>query len=493
MSRKLLAQEETSRTASTRALLRAGLDEKTGNVVSPGMLAERVGWCTDLVSGMAMNLLSKHFNSRDVNILSSGEDAEGRKLPSNAWMALRRLCWSAAPPQGVRVNDRIVRMAQEHAGRALRSAMWRADLTSGVLATWPVHPTKRTAAEWEQVRAAVPSGQYLPSTIIRARTRHVAKFLTAHGRLPVDVFEVEGTPRIPRMLLLSACDRQQATIERLETDPARALLRLQLPTRPDPAAYGDWTWVACPITLPPTVPAQAVLHLPTLRTVDGKVRVDVAYTHAVPMVQSTGHTRALGVDWGLTTLLSAGALRLHDNGRMTAIGVGGQFRAAGVLAKQHRLRRLSERLHTKSDQYEQLTGNHNDHPLAPKLSVLRTEIRHVSQRRSNLNDALAQAAARWAVDQAIAARGKRDLPRRPAVFGRQRDGPHPQHAPVTAGSGADRRPNAPSCRRAGHRGGHRSGTEHLQAVPTLPHTTAASQSPGPPHRHGMEMGYLPEQ
>ncbi|MGW1047089.1 zinc ribbon domain-containing protein [Streptomyces sp. NPDC002547] len=403
MSRKLLAQEETSRTVSTRALLRAGLDEKTGNVVSPGMLAERVGWCTDLVSGMAMNLLSKHFNSRDVNILSSGEDAEGRKLPSNAWMALRRLCWSAAPPQGVRVNDRIVRMAQEHAGRALRSAMWRADLTSGVLATWPVNPTKRTAAEWEQVRAAVPSGQYLPSTIIRARTRHVAKFLTAHGRLPVDVFEVEGTPRIPRMLLLSACDRQQATIERLETDPARALLRLQLPTRPDPAAYGDWTWVACPITLPPTVPAQAVLHLPTLRTVDGKVRVDVAYTHAVPMVQSTGHTRALGVDWGLTTLLSAGALRLHDNGRMTAIGVGGQFRAAGVLAKQHRLRRLSERLHTKSDQYEQLTGNHNDHPLAPKLSVLRTEIRHVSQRRSNLNDALAQAAARWAVDQAIAA------------------------------------------------------------------------------------------
>ncbi|TYC21426.1 hypothetical protein FXF52_26195 [Micromonospora sp. MP36] len=46
---------------------------------------------------------------------------------------------------GVRVNDRVVRMAQEQAGRALRSASWRAGLTSGVLATWPADPRQRTA------------------------------------------------------------------------------------------------------------------------------------------------------------------------------------------------------------------------------------------------------------------------------------------------------------------------------------------------------------
>ncbi|MFU8855280.1 hypothetical protein ACNAW0_30610, partial [Micromonospora sp. SL1-18] len=171
---------------------------------------------------------------------------------------------------------------------------------------------------------------------------------------------------------------------------------LQLPTRPDPHAYGDWTWVACPISLPPTVPASAVLHLPTLRVAGRQVRADVAYTHRVPKAKRTGHTVALGVDWGLNTLLSAGALRLQADGRITALGAGGQFRAAGVLAKQHRLRRLSERLHAKSDHYQRLIGGDQQHGLAGKHAVLRGEIQHVSVRRQNLNDALAWAAARWA-------------------------------------------------------------------------------------------------
>ncbi|MFF3878573.1 zinc ribbon domain-containing protein, partial [Streptomyces sp. NPDC001978] len=216
------------------------------------------------------------------------------------------------------------------------------------------------------------------------------------------VFEAEGPPRVARMLLLSACDGQQATIERGD-DPMRALLRLQLPTRPDPRSYKDWTWVACPIALPPTIPAGAVLHLPTLRIRSGRVHADLAYTHAVPRTRRTGHTVALGVDWGLNTLLSAGAARLHDDGRLTALGSGAQFRAAGVLAKQHRLRRLSERLYARADHYQRLLDGRPGRALANKHQVLRDEITAVSARRSHLNDALAWSAARWAVDQAIAA------------------------------------------------------------------------------------------
>ncbi|MEV0158421.1 zinc ribbon domain-containing protein, partial [Micromonospora sp. NPDC050686] len=347
-------------------------------------------------------LVGGHWNAVDVGVLAGGVDAAGRRLPSNAWMALRRLGWTVTTSAGVRVNDRIVRMAQEQAGRALRSVVWRADVTAGVLSTWPADPRNRTAAQWEQVRQAIPGGQGLPSSVIKSRTRQAATFAKAKGRLPVDVFELEGSPRIPRMLLLAACDRQQATIERSDTDPARALLRVQLPTRADPRSYRDWTWVACPINLPPTVPAAAMLHLPTLRLTGG-VRADLAYSHSVPKARRTGHTVALGVDWGLNTLLSAGALRLHEDGRVTALGAGGQFRAAGVLAKQHRLRRLSERLHSKADHYQRLTGGDEQHQLVGKHAVLRDEIRHVSQRRSNLNDALAWAAARWTVDQAITA------------------------------------------------------------------------------------------
>ncbi|MGP4088830.1 zinc ribbon domain-containing protein [Streptomyces sp. KR55] len=403
MSRKIpLAEGETSRTACARAVMRTGMDDKTGELLPATVLAERVGWAADLVLGMVGVLLGEHWNATDVDVLASGEDAGGRKLPSNAWMACRRLGWIVGPPEGVKVNDRIVRMAQEQAGRTLRSVKWRADLTGGVIKTWPADPVKRTPEEWDAVRDAVPGGEHLPSSVIKSRTRQVAAFQRKHGRLPVDLFEAEAEPRITRMLLLASCDGQQATIERAD-EPGRALLRLQLPTRPDPASYRDWTWVSCPISLPPTIPARAVLHLPTLRLHNGKVYADIAFTHAVPKASRTGHTVALGVDWGLNTLLSAGAVRRGSDGTITALGSGAMFRAAGVLARQHRLRQHSERLHAKADQYERLIGGAEDHALTVKHQVLRDEIAHVSACRSNLNDALAWSAARWTVDQAVAA------------------------------------------------------------------------------------------
>ncbi|MFE2585911.1 transposase, partial [Streptomyces sp. NPDC059378] len=308
MSRKLpLSEGETSRTACARTLVHAGVDEKTGEVLTAAVLAERVGWCTGLAAGMTASLLGEHWNTADVNTLAAGVDAQGRKLPSSAWMALRRLGWTTAAPEGVKVNDRIVRAVQEQAGRALRSVKWRADVVAAILATWPVDPKKRTEGEWEAVRAAIPGGEFLLSSVIRSRTRQIAAYLRKNGHLPVDVFALEGAPRVARLLLLAACDGQQASIERSVTEPTKVLLRLQLPTRPGPQKYAHWSWVACTIKLPPTVPPNAVLHLPTLRIVGGKVRADLAYTHPVPKAQHLGHTVALGVDWGLNTLLSAGA------------------------------------------------------------------------------------------------------------------------------------------------------------------------------------------
>jgi len=400
VSRKLpLVEGETARTACARALLRGGVDEETGEVVSAAVLAERIGWCADLVSGMASRLLAEHWNARDVDALGSGVDAAGRRLPSNAWMALRRLGWTVAAPDRAKVNDRIARMAQEQAGRALRSAHWRAELTAAVLATWPADPPKRTPEEWDAVRGALRGGESLPSGVVNARTRQITRFHTVQGRMPQDVLELESVPTVARMLLLAACDGQQATFARCTTQPQRALLRLQLPTRPDPQRYADWTWVACPVILPPTVPPSAVLHLPTIRLVGSRACADLAYTHAVPKARRTGHTVALGVDWGLNTLLTAGAARLHPDGRITVLGAGAQYRAAGVVAKQHRLRRQSERLHAKADHYQRL----DDRALDGKAAVLAEEIGRVSRRRSNLNDALAWSAARWTVDQAVAA------------------------------------------------------------------------------------------
>ena len=111
---------------------------------------------------------------------------------------------------------------------------------------------------------------------------------------------------MPAMLILAACDRQQAVIERHETDPRRALLRLQLPARPDPRGYQR--------LVVGRGPAGPAAHRPGRRhtapahpaVAGGRVLADVAFTHPVPAgPPRTGHTVALGIDWGLNTLLSA--------------------------------------------------------------------------------------------------------------------------------------------------------------------------------------------
>jgi hypothetical protein len=214
----------TGLTSCARVLIRGGADEGTGEVLSARVVAERAGWCAALAREMTAGLLAGHWNPEDVRALASGLDAAGRALPTQAWMALRRLGWGAAPPEGVHVNDRVARMAQEQAGRLLRSAAWRDALTAGVLAAWPQgDPAKRSPAEWDAVRAAVPGGERMPSPVIRSRTRQVQAFKKGHGRLPADVFELECPPGAGALLLLSACDKQEAVIERYATEPGLVL------------------------------------------------------------------------------------------------------------------------------------------------------------------------------------------------------------------------------------------------------------------------------
>jgi hypothetical protein len=262
--------------------------------------------------------------------------------------------------------------------------------------------------------------------------------------------------------------------------------------RPDPRSHRDWRWVAIPLILPPGVPAGAKLHLPTLRVAGRRVRGEVAFTYAVPKARRDGHVVALGIDWGLNTLLSAGAARLHADGQVTTLGAGAQYRVSGVLARQHRLRRQGERLHAKLGHYQRLTAGDQAHPLTGKAAVIAGQARHVAGRRSNLNDALAWSAARWAADQAISAgatviyiedlasmeaRGMgRTMNVRPAVPGDPRQ---------------DRRQAAAPGRRGGNRGRHRPGTRHVEKLPPLPGTATALQGPRHAHDTRVEMGQVP--
>ncbi len=454
------------------------------------VVAERVGWCAGLVRGMAAGLVAERWNASGVAALASGRDAAGRPLPRAAWMAVRRLGWPVVAPEGVRVNDRVARMAQEQAGRVLRSACWRTALADAVLATWPAHPAKRTAAEWAAVRGAVAGGEHVPSAVIRARTRQVQRFLAARGRLPGSLFELEGPPGASGVLLLSACDRQQATIERSGTDPRRALLRLQLPVRPDPREYRDWTWVAVPLTLPPTVPPGAVLHLPALQFKDGRLRADLAFTHPVPAARRDGHAVALGVDWGLNTLLSARRrppARGRDDHRPRHRGAVPGGRGPGQAAPAPPSRGAPAR------QGQPLRAARRRRA-APAESAGRGPGRRAPvgqppagepQRRPGL------VGGPLGGGPGDRRPGDCRLRRGPQVDGGPGHGPHPEHPAVAGGAREGHRADAAPGGGARHRGGHRPAARHVEVLPALPGAAAALQGTRQAHGAGLEVGRLP--
>jgi predicted RNA-binding Zn-ribbon protein involved in translation (DUF1610 family) len=212
------------------------------------------------------------------------------------------------------------------------------------------------------------------------------------------------------VVLLAAADKQLVTIQR--TGPHAAALRVQLPLTGGPASRAQWAWHAISLAVPEHVPTDARLCVPTLRVVGGPVRVDLPWRTSVPSVHGAGHTVALGLDWGVNTLLTGTVGKLADTSTGTRVISDGRmlrFDATGVSAKLHRLRGNCEHVAARRDHYARLlVGQPASDPdrqrplLQAKHAVLAAEHQRICDRIRRLNHALAWAAARWAVDQASA-------------------------------------------------------------------------------------------
>ena len=214
--------------------------------------------------------------------------------------------------------------------------------------------------------------------------------------------ELEAPPRVPGMLILAACDRQQASLERHEPIPGGRCCGCSSPSGPTRAATGTGVGrgPAGPAADRPRSRRAAPAH-PAGRRRQGAGRRRVH--PAGPAGQAGRAHRRLGDRLGAEHH-AVGRGRAPAPGRdITALGAGAQYRASGVLAKAHRLRRQGEALHAKLDHCQRLTADDEAHPLTAKAAVLRRRPRRVAGRRPHLNDALAWSAARWAADQAIAA------------------------------------------------------------------------------------------
>ncbi|MER6080278.1 zinc ribbon domain-containing protein [Streptomyces sp. NPDC001833] len=413
MRRKVvLGAGEVQQLAAACARVLRAVDETTGEQLGEAAVVERASWLTGLVESLATGVVREHWNQTDLARLASGTDASGRSLPSQGWMALRRLGWAVTVPAGVYVPDRVVRIAQEQAGRVLRSAWWRAQITTALLATWPADPARRTDAEWQALRAALPDGQPVASSVLLARTRQIVGFHALHHRMPADLSDCEKAPGGGSQVVLAAVDKQFATLERCAEAPFHhGMLTMRLPTRPNPVSRTDWHPVRIRFRLPSRIPAHAALCAPTLRVRQDRLLLDVPYALAVPVPERTGHQVAVAFGWGLNTLLTGGTLHLTDETQPRVLTDKHplSFRAAGVLAKSDRLRRIGEHISARIDRLRILIASRRErgaHPspwLVAKLAVLETERDRVARRRTRLNAALAKAAARFMTDHARAA------------------------------------------------------------------------------------------
>jgi hypothetical protein len=276
-----------------------------------------------------------------------------------------------------------------------------------ILKNWPVDPWRRTDTEWAVLRTRLPQG--ISNVEIRNRTRQLRVFMTGHhGRLPAGLTELETAPRIPALVVLAAADKQLVTIQRL--GPHAAVLRVQLPLTSRPTSPTQWAWHVIRLAVPEHVPACVSLCVPTLRLIEGQVRVDLPWRIPASYAPRSGHTVALGLDWGVSTLLTGtvGKLAVTPTGsRVVTDGPMLRFAATGVSAKLHRLRGHRQAIAARCDHYARLLdGLPEDAPdrvaLTTKRAVLEVQHERVCARIRQLNHALAWAAARWAVDQAHA-------------------------------------------------------------------------------------------
>jgi hypothetical protein len=347
--------------------------------VSARIIAERVSFLVAITHSIGLSLARERWTADDFATLTAGVDASGERLPAKAFMAARRLDWDRPAAGGLYIPDRVMRAGQEAGMRLLRSSLFRAELTTESIASYP-----RTAAGFDDVAA-------------RNSHRHVRAFGVANERLPADLFEMEPTPNLGAVALLAAGDKQLSTIER--TSPTTALLIVKLPAVARPTERGHWVRHWLPLNLPSYIPEAAELCSPSLRLVDGAVRVDLPWRVHVVERPRTGHVTALGVDWGVNTLLTATRVRLHtdDDGRERVLSDGHArtFNTANITDKLLQLHRTRQHLSTKIARLEVLNTGGPIASLQSKIGLLTAELAHVSARTRNLNDAIARSAAGW--------------------------------------------------------------------------------------------------
>jgi transposase len=353
---------------------------------------------------MTAMTLEAHWTYGDINRVTR-PDATGKPLPAFAYKALERLGWTVRAPEGVWVCSRLRRIAAENAGRVVRAAAHRQALIRVLASAWP------EKVSWNDL----PEGT--SPVLLRNVRRQLRTYAAEHSvpadagpdGIPATLPEVQPEPpMVPGQLFLAVTDRQFATI-RLTGDGLLEV-RVKLPTSPSPASPDDWQWHTLGITgfrrltdrpgwqvRPPT------LWLPTR----GHLRIAIPVETPCPSPRpAQEHTIALGVDWGLSHLLTATVVARLPDSSIASPGRPLFFSASGMLVHYRRTRGNLEQLRARTERLRALIVGYGEGQAPTNLSrryeLLKEEAACCAGKLISCNTELARLAARWLLDQAAA-------------------------------------------------------------------------------------------
>lgn len=351
------------------------VEDSTGEEVDAD---QRLGWVLSLVHQMSAELMQSCWRPEVFTSLHAGIDALGRKLPSTAAVIAARLGWVPTPPVGVYVPSRVVRLAQANVVPVLKTMAFRDALIPEVLAA----VDKQGRLDRQQLSGG--QGRYVSSAFLRNLSRQLRRA----GDVPVtSITEIQDPPKVARIARLGAADSQ--FVELVDSGPDGVWLRIKLPTCPQPAGRGDWSWCRLWCPTPPHLKQRdiACWHLPTISMARGKPLLRFTITESVPETATATATAALGIDWSPASL-GAATMVVERGGALVTDARTHVYDDRGLGVRLARLQAEGQALTGKIDRLTQLAATAPESTqarLTTKIIVLRDHRRAVGAKRARIN------------------------------------------------------------------------------------------------------------
>lgn len=353
----------------------AAVEDATGEIVDADA---RIGWLLDLVEQLSTEMMQSCWQPTTFAALHAGVDALGRKFPPAAAVIAARLGWVPAPPAGVYVPSRVVRLAQANVVPVLKTLAFRDALIPPVIAALDGD------GRLDRQRLGEGQARYVSTAFLRNLTRQLRRT----GGEPVTcITEIQGAPTAARIARLGAADGQ--LVEMDASDPAGVWLRIKLPNRAAPAGRGDWSWCRLWCLIPPHLKERdiACWHLPTVCAQREKPLLRFTITETVPEPATATATAALGIDWSPASL-GAATMVADRGGQLVTDTATLVYNDRGLGIRLNRLQAEGQALTGKIARLANLAANAPDATnarLTAKIAVLQATRRALGVKRARIN------------------------------------------------------------------------------------------------------------